>query len=368
MLRCLGFSAVFLLAGVLLLTSCASDRNEPSANVVGFDDTSPNATASGSTGVVSPEQSNAAANSTDSADSTGLVASSGGDALAPFTEDDVLDAVNAYVDTRDEVLVGDEALDSLSLIANPGIVAQVEAAQVENLANIEAFNGSARMSYVTWPDFVDVQRRDDRIVAVSCTERWSERRSGNYQISFIDEAFIFDIVDDALVLSEVRTAHDGEPGTGGLTCFSGILGERAVDAARAGIEALDAIDADPSRAATTDFESLFGGVAYDTFAALATNIDQTTRRISPVETRYTPLGLDPASLDFLGLVSVCRYYPEGVYDEDIATGQRLEVNADYGPGASFEDIIHVWIEPKRRVEGGVEQFFDFEANVSEGCW
>ena len=348
--------ALFIAILAVLFSACTTGGSDPSANIVGFADSADQADST------DPAPSQSAA-------STEIeIAQVASDPLGAFTEDDVLAAATEFSDVRDAIVVGDEDAAALASIASPNVIAQVQTTAAQNLANLEAFDPASRSSYTTYVDFVAVQRQQDQIVGASCSERWGQRPGGTWQISFVDEAYTFDIIDDDLIVVDVTTAHDGEPATTGLSCFSGILGERAVDGARAGIDALRAIAVDPTLAATTDFETLFGGVALDSFAPLATTADPSRRRVTPVETRYTPLGIDARSLDFIGVVSVCRFYPQGVLDEVVATGERVEVNTNYQPGTSIEDRVSVWIEPKSRVDGGVERFWSFEANVSEGCW
>lgn len=338
-----------LLAVGLLSIGCSPATDEPNANIVGIE-AAPRAGSASSTDVQA-------------------VPVSAPQSLAPFTEDDVFDAVNTFVDTRDAVVAGTTSSDALNALVSPRVLADVHTERDKNLANLETHSVHARVSYTTFPYVLDVQRAGDQIAAVTCSERWSERRTGAHQVVFVDQAMLFDIVDGALQLTEVRTAHDGERASEGLTCFVGIMGERALDAARNGVDALEAISADPALAHTTDFEALFSAVAYDSFSVIPDTVDMTRRRVSPVEVTYTPLGIDPSKgIDFIGAVSVCRYYPEGVYDEVIATGERLQVNDAYAPGTSVEDIVYVHIEPKRRSQGGVDHFWDFTADVSRDCW
>jgi len=214
-----------------------------------------------------------------------------------------------------------------------------------------------------------VSREGDRIAAISCTERWGLRHGGTWQTVLVDEAFIFDVSGEELLLTEHRVAHDGQRDTPGLTCISPNLGERAVDGARRGIEIMDAIAADPSLAETTNFADSFDGLALESIQAIDKTIDPSHRRVTPVETRYTPVGIDAATgWDFIAVVSVCRHYPEGVFDQDVETGQLRPIEEPAGPGYSAETLVYVHVENKHRDDGGTEYLWDFATNVTEGCW
>lgn len=289
--------------------------------------------------------------------------------LGEWTQEEVGQAVEFFLFLRDEIVIGNEHPAALEPRASAAVVAAVADQRALNLDGVENFASSARSDLRTFPFVLETSREGDRIAAVVCSEQWGLNMNDAWHTVFVDEAIVFEIVDDELVVAEHHVAHDGARTTEGLTCLSGIFGERAVDGARRGIETMDAIEADPSLALTTDYSEAFDGLAFASIESLGQTIDMTKRRISPVETRYTPIGLDPSKgWDFIAAVSVCRHYPEGVYDEVIATGQRIQVDPDAGPGYSAETIVHVYIEDKPRSEGGTEYLWDFNTNVTEGCW
>lgn len=365
-----------LLVCLLVASACSSGDDEGHANYATLpavaDSVTTEFTSTGEVNVRSDVELTGSASTssavvTETADEAAVVNQTAD--LGEWSEDEVFSFVDLYLFVRDRVVLGEEHPSALEGYAAPAVVAAVADQQAINLAGLDALDLSARQDLQTFPYLIEAHREGDRIAAVMCSEQWVQSIHNAWRTVFVDEAFVLDIVDGELRVSDHQVAHDGSTMTEGLTCLPGIIGERAVDGARKGIEVTDAIELNPELAATTDFTESFAGLALASMEELALTADTGTRRISPVETRYTPLGVDTSKgWDFIAVVSVCRHFPEGAFVENLATGEIRQLNPDAVPGYSVESLVYVYVEDKPRIEGGDEFLWNLDAATSEGCW
>lgn len=197
----------------------------------------------------------------------------------------------------------------------------------------------------------------------SCSEVHEEFENGDRSIRFIDHRLVFDTSHSPWRVTDREMRHDGQPGDG-LGCAPSSFASRSLTAIDAAVPAADAAFADPAGVSATGLHRIFGGRLEEELNQIVAMLNETrSKRVSDRVFRSEVIGLDPAQPDFMVVVSVCSYYPDGVVGES-ATGEKTTI-AGYEPGTSEEDWLYVWLEP---ILHGNAIVAGIEPGKSRDCW
>lgn len=282
-----------------------------------------------------------------------------------LNKDDVRVFFENFEDVRSGVIFEGFDVAELERHAAPVVVADALAEREGNRALVEGGDLTAVVWSTTFENLLGLDRLDESLAAfTSCSEVHDELVTGEIEVRFVDHRVVFDASADPWRVIEHETRDNGTGAEDEMSCVAPGFVDRALAAIDTAIPAADAALANPASASAVGLHEIFGGrIEEELKQMIAIQAETQMKRVSTREFHSEVIGLDPSQPDFMIVVSVCSYYPDGVIRES-ATGERTTVSG-YEPGMSEEDWLYVWLEP---IQNGNATVAGIKPAIGRDCW